>query len=539
MLATKKVNMRGKQLFNQNDLQQLSERGIDLEDVVSQIEIFKKGIPFVKLLSTCTNGNGLTAIPENELDRLIDIFHEASSAGRIMKFVPASGAASRMFKILHSINNEYKDVDKHIISKAADKGDKDHDTFMQFINAIKKFAFFDDLKNIMGKEDIDIEALISKGTFSSILNYLLTDRGLNYANLPKGLIKFHNYPENEIRKSRTSFEEHLVEASIYAKDKEGKCRIHFTISSEHEDTIKTSISKILPFYESSDVQFEIDYSFQHPSTDTIAVNMDNTPFHDENGRLLFRPGGHGALLRNLNDLNGDIIFIKNIDNVVPDCLKHVTYAYKKALCGFLIEIQNRIFSYLELLVSGHIDDQKIIEIFDFAESQIGVHPGKRILNAETDEKISFLISKLNRPMRVCGMVKNAGEPGGGPFWIEYADKTVSLQIIESSQVEVKSVRQKSIWDSSTHFNPVDLVCGVRDYLGKPFNLMDFSDPDAGFVSVKSKDGKKLKALELPGLWNGSMANWNTVFVEVPAITFNPVKTVFDLLRREHQAVMGN
>lgn len=526
-------------LFKSEDLQQIKDRGAVPENILSQIETFRKGISFARLLKPCTIGDGLIVIPETELERLIGVFDKAALSGRIMKFVPASGAASRMFKLLHLINNRYDCIDEKNIGIEAEKGCDDHQIFLQFIKNVKKFAFYNDLKNVISEDGLDLDGLISEGDYTDILEYMLTEKGLNYTWLPKGLIKFHNYPDVEKYNSRTSIEEHLVEASVYARDRNGTSRIHFTISPEHESTIKAYIEKILPFYESSEVKFKISYSFQYPSTDTIAVNPDNTPFRDEYGSILFRPGGHGALLQNLNDLEGDIVFIKNIDNVVPDCLKNETYVYKRTLCGYLVELQQQIFAYLEVLTSGNPDNRKVREIIDFAREKISVVLPEGLEKASTDETVKFLISKLNRPLRVCGMVKNFSEPGGGPFWVENNDKVVSPQIIESSQVDFESTGQRSIWERSTHFNPVDLVCGVRDFQGKPFNLMAFSDPDAGFISSKSRNGNKLKALELPGLWNGSMANWNTVFVEVPYITFNPVKTVFDLLRKEHQAVFSD
>jgi hypothetical protein len=267
--------------------------------------------------------------------------------------------------------------------------------------------------------------------------------------------------------------------------------------------------------------------------------MDNKPFRDKHGKLVFRPGGHGALLKNLSELEEDIIFMKNIDNVVPDSLKQVTYTYKRALGGYLIELQNEIFLYLKRLSTREVDEALLNEITEFARRRLNTVPSESMENQSRDEKIDFLFQKLNRPLRVCGAVKNVGEPGGGPFWVEHEDKGASVQIVEASQVNMKSPLQRSIWHSSAYFNPVDLVCGVRDYLGKPFNLADFVDPNTGFISIKSKEGRELKALELPGLWNGSMAKWNTVFVEVPIITFNPVKTVLDLLRKEHQPLLGN
>jgi hypothetical protein len=516
--------------FNEDDIKQIKSREITPEIVKSQIEIFKKGFPPVKLKRPCTIGDGITVTEKSELERLADVYLQAALSERAMKFVPASGAASRMWKLLVSFDNCYDYIDVQHITSQAEKGDPDHKSFLQFIRNIRKFAFYDDLRSAMSKDGLDIDLLISRGQYKDILEYVLTPKGLDYASLPKGLIKFHRYSD----RSRTPFEEHLVEAAAYVKDKNNVARIHFTISPEHEEAVKNHIEQVRSQYEQSGVKYEITFSHQKPSTDTIAVDLENRPFRDVDGNLVFRPGGHGALLENLNELMGDIIFIKNIDNVVPDRLKYETYFYKRALGGLLVELRRQIFHYLESFSNNDLDESLIKEMFEFAGDKLFIIPPEQVERGSREEKINFLFSKLNRPLRVCGIVKNQGEPGGGPFWVEHADKTVSMQIVESSQVEMESAEQEDIWKSSTHFNPVDLVCGICDYLGRPFNLMNFRDPETGFIPIKSYDGRELKALELPGLWNGGMANWNTVFVEVPIITFNPVKTMFDLLRKEHQ-----
>jgi len=516
--------------FNEEDIKQIKARGITVEKVISQIETFKKGFPFTKLQRPCTLGDGITVIEKSDVERLVKIYSQAALSGRAMKFVPASGAASRMFKLLFSFNNRYDCIDEGQIAVEAEKNDPDHKGFFQFIREIKKFAFYDDLKSVMSKDGLDIETLISKGQYKDILEYILTPKGLNYANLPKGLLKFHRYADH----SRTPLEEHLVEGAAYTQDKNKVSRIHFTLFPEHQEAVGSYIEDVRSRYEKSGVKYEITFSIQKTSTDTIAVDLDNKPFRDRDGKLLFRPAGHGALLENLNDLKGDIIFIKNIDNVVPDRLKDETYLYKRALGGYLVELQKEIFGYLERLSKRDVDEQLLKQMFEFARYKLSIVAPKGMEQRSRQERINFLFSKLNRPLRVCGMVKNEGEPGGGPFWVEQPDESLSLQIVEEAQVNMKSDEQRSIWASSTHFNPVDLVCGVRDYRGGPFNLMNFTDPNTGFISIKSQDGKELKALEMPGLWNGSMAYWNTVFIEVPNITFNPVKTVIDLLRKEHQ-----
>jgi hypothetical protein len=449
-----------------------------------------------------------------------------------MKFVPASGAATRMFKSLIGFRNRYDQIDEREIRSAEDKNEPDHASYLEFIKGIKRFAFYDDLKSAMSRDGLDTEDLIAKRQYKPILEYVLSSKGLDLSRIPKGLIKFHRYPET----SRTAFEEQLVEATGYATDNNGLARVHFTVSPEHEASIKEHLRRICDHFEKSGVRFELTFSAQKPSTDTIATDLDNRPFRGEDGRLVFRPGGHGALLENLNALRGDLVFIKNIDNVVPDRLKQETTIFKKALGGRLIALQKEIFGCLERFSARDLDDGYIGEMFAFIRDRLCINPPEGVEQGSRENKIDYLVSRLNRPLRVCGMVKNEGEPGGGPFWVEHADKSTSVQIVESSQVDGESAEQKRVWASSTHFNPVDLVCGVRDYKGEPFDLKRFVDPSTGFISVKSKEGKELKALELPGLWNGSMAYWNTVFVQVPIITFNPVKTVLDLLRKEHQPV---
>lgn len=516
--------------LNEADLEQIEARGMTREQIISQLETFSKGFPHTRLLRPCTVGDGIEVLQEAERARLNETFSAAALAGRVMKFVPASGAATRMFKSLLSFYNQQDRMDEKAIRTEAAKHDPDHAAFRQFIQGIRKFAFYEDLKSMMAGDGLDTEALISKGEYRPILEYVLSSRGLDLARIPKGLIKFHRYPEG----SRTAFEEQLVEATGYATDHNKLARVHFTVSPEHETSVKEHLRGICGHYEKSGFGFELTFSVQGPSTDTIATALNNRPFRDEDGRLVFRPAGHGALLGNLNALRGDLVFIKNIDNVVPDRLKQETFLYKKALGGYLIALQKEIFGCLERCLAGDRGDAFIEEMFALIRERLCIHPPEEVEQGSREKRIDYLVSRLNRPLRVCGMVKNEGEPGGGPFWVAQEDKSTSVQIVEASQVDMRSAEQRRIWESSTHFNPVDLVCGVRDYLGKPFDLMEFVDPQTGFISVKSKGGRELKALELPGLWNGSMAHWNTVFVQVPLLTFNPVKTVLDLLRKEHQ-----
>lgn len=489
-------------MFNQPDLEQLNKLGMNIKTVEAQIENFKTGFPFVELVKAATPGDGIHQLDENTISQL-NAEYEANTADlKTVKFVPASGAASRMFKNLFafanggSLSNEDSIVLKNIDS----------------------FAFGEKLNAILAAEKITID-INSIEDLRKVANYILTATGLNYGYLPKGLIVFHKYDTG----NRTAFEEHLVEATEYACGANKVARLHFTVSPEHKNTIETHINEVKEKYEKQfGVTFDISFSIQHPTTNTIAVNPDNTPFR-EKGNILFRPGGHGALIENLNELTCDIIFIKNIDNVVPDSLKKTTYDYKKALGSKLVSIRKSIFEVLQLL-----------------EVKKGLEEAKELANAlgvsYTDaETHATFIEKLNRPIRVCGMVKNEGEPGGGPFWIKDSCGRISLQIIESSQIDSSNASQKEIMEHATHFNPVDLVCSITDYKGNAFDLHNFIDPETGFITYKSRGGKEVKAQELPGLWNGAMAKWITLFIEVPMITFNPVKTVNDLLRKEHQA----
>ena len=447
-----------------------------------------------------------------------------------MKFTPASGAASRMFSLILSFYNNDENFGKDEIIHRAAKGEGDFEEFLEFLEYLDKFAFYSELKEIMARDGLDIADLSSKCEYKVILEYLLTEKGLDYAALPKGLIKFHRYKDHV----RTSIEEHLVGAAAYTKDRQGLCRLHFTVSPEHEEIILKYLDKVKKHYEKNGINFDISYSTQDISTDTIAVDVENRPFRDMEGRLLFRPAGHGALLKNLNALAVDLIFIKNIDNVVSDSFKEVVFTYKEAIGGYLIELQAEIFEILERLAAKDVDAELTAGAFEFMEDRLLISIPDSVKNSSEGDQISFIFSKLNRPVRVCGMVKNEGEPGGGPFWVRGKDGADSLQIVEKSQVDIDSDEQKAILEGASHFNPVDLVCGVRNFRGEPFDLMDYTDPDAGFISIKSSDGRQLKALELPGLWNGAMADWITIFIEVPISTFNPVKTVLDLLRREHQ-----
>jgi hypothetical protein len=416
------------------------------------------------------------------------------------------------------------------VAASAQGGDRDHQDFLHCVQNIKRFAFYEDVQAAMAKHGLHLASLVERGQYQELLDYLLTSKGLDYANLPKALLKFHRYPDH----CRTPLEEHLVEAATTLQDRHRVARLHFTVPSDYQETVRQYLNDVRHRYERCGVHFEITLSNQKPASDTIAVDLENRPFRDHQGHLFFRPAGHGALLANLDELQGDIVFLKNIDNVVPDHLKHETEVSTRLLGGYLVALQQEIFGYMQQLAMQQVDAARLQRILAFARDKLGLIAPQRVEGGSARQQADFLLEKLNRPLRVCGVVKNTGEPGGGPFWVQHEDGTLSLQIVETSQVDTQDAEQRAILASSTHFNPVNLVCGVRDYRGRRFDLKRFIDPNSSFVSIKSYEGRPLKALELPGLWNGAMAHWNTVFVEVPLLSFNPVKTVLDLLRPEHQ-----
>ena len=521
----------GEYPFTDEDIRQIGGHGLTVEEVQRQLDLFKMPLPYLNLVRPCTPGDGIKVFDQGKIRVFTGIYENEAPERRSLKFVPASGAASRMFKIPLRYLNRDKKIIRESVATEAQAGQKEAREFLKFINGTKKFAFFKDLKSVMSRKGLDADTLVERGEFTEIIRFVLSDAGLNYAGLPKGLIKFHEYPEG----SRTAFEEQLIEAASYVTSQDGECFLHFTVSQEHLGIFEALFVRLRSRYEQKyRSAFHVTFSLQKESTDTLAVGLDNRPFRQMDGQLLFRPGGHGALIENLNDLEGDIIFLKNIDNVVPDRLKPETFKWKKILGGYLIAIQDKIFGYMDKLSSGAADEPFIDQVTTFVRDELLLLLPASGAASSPDEKRELLMQRLDRPIRVCGMVRNVGEPGGGPFWVQDRTGESSLQIVETAQVNLSSKEQQAILSSSTHFNPVDVVCGVRDWKGRPFDLREYVDPKAVFISQKSKDGKDLKALEHPGLWNGSMARWITLFVEVPSITFNPVKTINDLLRIEHQ-----
>jgi len=500
----------------ESDIEQIEGQGLTVSDIEQQLSYFGKGFPSMRLIAPAIPDKGIKILTDEDETRMTFVFENSLSSGlTTTKFVPASGAASRMFKNLFSF------LDNATDNATAETIASQNEFMRTFFSNIEKFAFYNSLIKITQDPQNKIE----------LVRNLLSEDGLGYGQKPKGLLAFHKYSET----FRTPIEEHLVEAASYCAGSNGLARVHFTVSPEHQLGFEQLLSRVKNEYQKRfGLQFDITFSHQHKSTDTIAVDLQNNPFRDSDGKLVFRPGGHGALIENLNELDADVIFIKNIDNVVPDHLKAETKRYKKILAGLLVSVQNKIYTYLDKLdklnASENVDLIKSIDAFLRKEMFIQYENNF----TDVEQKIAFFKKKLNRPLRVCGMVRVNGEPGGGPFLAINSDNTISLQIVEMDQIDTSNEEQMELLNQSTHFNPVDLICSIKDYKGKKYDLIQFRDPETGFISSKTQNGQDLKALELPGLWNGAMSDWNTIFVEVPAITFNPVKTINDLLRPQHQ-----
>ncbi len=505
--------------MTEKDKALLQQKGITEEQFREQLQCFVHGFPYLRLSAAASVEKGITVLAEAEQQAALAAWDAYTAGGHaIVKFVPASGAASRMFKNLYAF-----------LDAAYDEPTTDFEK--TFFANLPAAAYHADLDAACQRlHGAGVGELLAARRFKDIVSALLGKDGLNYGHLPKGLLKFHTYPDG----ARTPLEEHLVEGALYARRQDGTVSVHFTVSPEHRALFEQLVARVVPAYEQQfGVKYDVTFSEQKPSTDTVAANPDNTPFRQADGSLLFRPGGHGALIENLNELPADVVFIKNIDNVVPDRLKDETVRYKKLLAGVLVSLQEQAFAYLRKLDSGCYTVEELLEMLQFVQKKFCCkNPETKTL--EDTELAIYLRRKLNRPVRVCGMVRNVGEPGGGPFLAYNADGTISPQILESSQIDMADPEKKAMFEQGTHFNPVDLVCGLRNYRGEAFHLPDYVDKATGFISHKSKDGRELKALELPGLWNGAMSDWNTVFVEVPLATFNPVKTVNDLFREQHR-----
>ena len=470
--------------FLPSDIEQIQSHGLNLQTIQQQMSDFAAGFPYAEIISAATANNGVMAVTDNSIT---DEYTKNQDKYKIVKFVPASGAATRMFKDL------FEFLSTGTMNKIT----------ATVLDNLTEFAFYNDLKQFLPDNPSDHD----------IIECIVTNRGLNYGNLPKGLLQFHKYDTF----NRTAVAEHLTEGAQYATSN-STANIHFTVSPEHKSGFEKLLNKIVPEYEREfNVKYNIEMSTQKSETDTIAVNPDNTPFRNDDNTLLFRPAGHGALIKNLNEIDADIIFIKNIDNVCHEKNRSNTIVNKKILAGIAIKNQNQIFEYLRKLDNGTADETEII---NFINKNLGIKI------SDTSE----IRATLNRPLRVCGMTRNTGAPGGGPFWTKNANGFTSLQIIEPNQI---SPEQAHLLKDSQYFNPVDIVCMPRDYTGKKFDLIKYIDPKTGFISEKSKNGQPLRAMERPGLWNGAMSNWNTIFVEVPITTFTPAKVITDLLSAGH------
>ena len=505
-------------MFTVEDKRQIEAKGMTLVQIENQLKCFEQGFDYLEIIASASIGRGICVLDASALENYTTLWNEYLGTNpEVVKFVPASGAASRMFKELFEfLNAPYR----HPVTSGEKK----------FFEGISRFAFYYDLDATCRKLfEKNILALLDEKRYKDIVSALLSDSGMSCGNRPKGLLLFHK-TGNEVR---TALAEHLSEGVLYAKNRSETVCLHFTISPGCRELFEMEAEKWKSAYEKRyGVKFNIAFSEQKPGTDTIAVDKNNLPLR-ENGQLVFRPGGHGALLENLNDIDADVIFIKNIDNVVPDTRKSVTATYKKALAGILVETQRKIWNYLALIDSGEYTRADVVEIIKFLHDTLCIR-NPLVKDMEDGDLILHLKEKLNRPVRVCGMIRNEGDRGGGPFLSVNPDESISPQILESSQINLSNPMKRVLFEKSAYFNPVDLVCAVKDYQGNKFDLLRYVDPSTGFISLKSKNGVEQKALELPGLWNGSMSDWNTIFVEVPIETFNPVKTVNDLLRTEHQ-----
>ncbi|MCM1369305.1 MAG: DUF4301 family protein [Candidatus Amulumruptor caecigallinarius] len=500
------------------DLEKLYSKGITEKQLEDQLRMLREGFPYLRLVGPAVIGNGISKLsPQMEMGAIACWDEFLAKGGTVVKMVPASGAASRMFKDVYSFVNGKNDS-------------PNNDFIKEFFNRIEDFAFFNRLNFVtLSHHGLSIASMLKQKRYKEVAEAMLEKSGLNYGKLPKALLQFHKVTGT----TRTPLEEHLAEGAKYAAGKDKKVHVHFTVSEEHMPLMQYKVEEASGHLgHEYDVEYDVTYSVQKANTDTIAVTKNNDPYR-ENGELFFRPGGHGALIENLNDLDADVIFIKNIDNVVPDTHRNATIQYKRVLGGTLVAVKQRLNEFCGILSNGEPTEDQLADMQNFlltvlCTSVEGIEAMSR------DEKINLLLGKFNRPLRVCGMVRNEGEPGGGPFLAYNPDGSVSPQILESTQINPKDKEAVKFMKESTHFNPVDLAVSIKDFKGDKFNLPDYVDKSTGFISSKSREGVEIKALELPGLWNGAMSDWNTIFIEVPAQTFNPVKTVNDLLRQAHQ-----
>jgi len=512
--------------FSSSDFVQIYKHGIPFENVLKQMEIFKKGILKSNLISPATIDKGILNLSQQDFQDKAQFFTLQKETLKLQKFVPASGAASRMFKFLSAFLNDFN-VKKETINAYINRT-KDSNLSI-FIVAMDKFPFFEAVDNKLREVYPDFENLDRDYKNYYFIKLLLASDYFDFANKPKAVLPFHQYKTH----IANPIEEHLNECVHYATADQTS-NLHFTVSEAHQSQFEKAVDAVKDkVQQSSGTQINIGYSYQNKRTDSISVDGKNKIVRDKNDALVFRPGGHGALIENLNELDGDIIFIKNIDNVIQNHIEEIAL-YKKALAGILIEIQQKVFHYLEAIDKQKISESEITEIVSFLTQKLNIELTNDFNKFTFENKISKIKELLDRPIRVCGMVRNEGEPGGGPFWVMSEKGMISLQIVETSQVDLTNKKQLEILAEASHFNPVDLVCGIKNYKNQKFDLSKFVDHKTGFIVEKSVEGVTVKNYELPGLWNGAMAKWLTIFVAVPLITFNPVKTVNDLLKPAHQ-----
>jgi hypothetical protein len=517
--------------FTTRDREFLRRLGLDETKARTDLETFRRGQKYAELARACTLGDGIAALDPGERDALAAAYAQAAHDGRAMQFVPASGAATRMFKAIQSVRQRPDHPDLAALARESMAGDATATEFLAWFQGLDALPFADELRAVLERRGENLDLLAEAGRYHPIADAMLEPWGLGFAQRPKALIPFHAGPHG----SRTAFAEHLAEAVDLVRDGRGVCRLHFTVPSAIRREFAAELEKACESLRGQ-AHFQVGFSEQDPATDTLAADENGNPFRDSNGDLVLRPGGHGALLENLARCGGDIVFVKNIDNIVPDALRPPHTAFRRAMGGLLVRLQQETRRQLEALRAG--PDAAALR----AAAELCRTLGTRFPNDVSEGAFltggnvrDQLAAWLDRPLRICAMVENRGEPGGGPFWVRGADGALALQIVESPQVDPGSRTQKDIAARAGFFNPTDLVCALLDPRGKPYDLRRYRDPEAGFITVKSKDGRPLQALELPGLWNGSMAHWNTVFVAAPAGIFNPVKSVVDLLRQAHMA----
>lgn len=512
--------------FSSADFVQIHDQGTRLENIQKHLKIFKSASPQVVLDRAALIDDGIRKLSDQEFQEFSQLFDAKKTNLKLEKLVPASGAASRMFQFLSEFLNEF-DLENESINAYINR--KKASQLTIFLTGLKKFPFYKSIDNQLKENFPDFNSWPSDKKNYYFIKFLLESQHFDFRNKPKGILPFHQYASHTV----TPIEEHLVESAFYTSSEQGSY-LHFTVSEIHQIQFEQIIASIKSKIEwNSGTAIHVSFSHQNKSTDTMAVDLENNPFRDAAGKLVFRPGGHGALIVNLNALDADLVFIKNIDNVIQNQMESIVL-YKKALAGIVIQLQEQIFDYLNAIENNSVEESDLEAIASFLQNQLNNPVIEDFAQYTFENKINYIKNRLNRPIRVCGMVKNEGEPGGGPFWVRDATGNFSLQIVETSQIDSQNTHQAQIAARATHFNPVDLVCAIKDFKGIPFDLEAFIDSDAGFIVQKNKNGKELKAYELPGLWNGAMAKWITVFVEVPLITFNPVKTVNDLLKPAHQ-----